>query len=234
MPVVPDCSRPGEPAPRAGRRSLRLSRLMLLAGALSATAGTGNPDQPAVTGDRSADEAMSIPDRAMLQATELYGATTAVLDDDRWAHVRPPQPCADGAYPSAVLCRGSRAVTAVVEVNGTPAVAVEYVAVFRSNGARRYVRDLHRALDGCRGIDAQGTWKILDTGLASRESLLLRLRQKWEHAGETATKNTFVAVARVGRVLVVVADVGWEAGDGHRDLVEALIGPALRRANLLL
>jgi len=49
-----------------------------------------------------------------------------------------------------------------------------------------------------------------------------------------ATGNTFVAVARVGRVVVVVADIGGDAGGGRRELVAELIGPALRRTSFLL
>jgi len=170
----------------------------------------------------------------MLQASELYGATTSALDDDRWALLRPPEPCAEGAYPSAVLCRSSRAVSAMVGVDGTLNVTVEHVGVYSSNGARRYVRDLRRALDRCRGMDVQGSWKIIDAGLAGRHSLLLRLRQETDHAGRTATRTTFVAIARVGRVLVVVADIGGDAGDGRSELVAELISPALRRTNFLL
>lgn len=179
------------------------------------------------------DATVTIPDRAMLQPVELYGATPAAVEDISWAKLRPPQPCADGVYASSVLCRGGRAISAEVHVNGTPAVAVEYVAVYRSGGAGRYVRELHRALDGRRGIDAQGSWKILSTGVAGPESLLLRLRPRRETA-DRAAENTFIAVAGTERVLVVVAGMGGTAGEGHRRLVAQLINPALRRASLEL
>jgi hypothetical protein len=183
---------------------------------------------------RSTGEAITIPGRAMLQASELRGATPSTLDDGSWAHMRPPEPCGEGAYPSAALCRSSRAISAVVGVNGTFNVTVEYVGVYWPNGARRYVRDLQRALVTCRGMDGQGSWKVIDTGLAGRYSLLLRLGQRADHAGRTATWVSFIAIARVGRVLVVVADIGGEAGDGRRELVAELISPALRRTNFLL
>jgi hypothetical protein len=122
----------------------------------------------------------------------------------------------------------------VVSVDGTPNVTLEYVGVYWLNGARRYIRDLHRALDSCRGLDAHGRWTIIDTGMAGRYSLLLRLRQQASYAGQAATRNTFIAIARVGRVLVVVADIGGEAGDGRLELVEGLISPAVRRTNFLL
>jgi hypothetical protein len=40
-------------------------------------------------------------------------------------------------------------------------------------------------------------------------------------------------VARVGRVLVVVADTGWETASGHVDLVRELSTKAVRRAAIL-
>ena len=183
---------------------------------------------------RSAGMAVIIPGRAMLQPAELHGATTTTLDGATWASLRPPEPCADGAYPSAALRRGSRAISAVVGVGGTFNVTVEHVGVYWASGARRYLRDLHRALDDCRCTDAQGHWTIIDTGLAGRHSLLVRLRQPAGTAGLRATGNTFVAVARVGRVVVVVADIGGDAGGGRRELVAELIGPALRRTSFLL
>jgi len=173
-------------------------------------------------------EAITIPGRAMLQASELHGATPSTLDDNSWGHLRPPEPCADVPYPSAALCRSSRSIAAAVGVN----VTVEYVGVYWPNGARRYVHDLQRALDTCRGVDGQGRWEIIETGLAGRYSVLLR--QRADRAGRAATRDTFIAIARLGRVLVVVADVGGEAGDGRRELVAELISPALRRTNFLL
>lgn len=170
----------------------------------------------------------------MLQTIELHAATRTTVGDDSWAWLRPPEPCAEGAYPSAGMRLGSRTISAEVRFPGPPALTVEYVAVYLPNGARRYVRDLHRAMDRCRGIDAQGSWDILDAGVAGRDSLLLRLRHDVTHADRTAARNTYLAVARVGRVLVVVADVGGAAGDGRRELVEQLINPALRRTYFLL
>jgi hypothetical protein len=40
-------------------------------------------------------------------------------------------------------------------------------------------------------------------------------------------------VARIGRVLVVVADTGWETASGHESLVRELGTAAIRRAAIL-
>jgi len=177
---------------------------------------------------------VGIVDEAMLQPADLHGARTGTLGEESWAQLRPPQPGIGGSYPSTALLRCDRAVTAVLGVNQMPTVIVEYVAVYRSDGAQRYLRELRGAMAACRGDDGTGgRWTVLSAGLAGRESLRLRLRESFEYAGETVTKDTYIAVARAGRALVVVIDAGWETGDGHRELVEELITPAVRRAGIL-
>jgi hypothetical protein len=126
-------------------------------------------------------------------------------------------------------------VSAILAVNERPTVVVEYIAVYHSNGAHRYLRDLRRALETGHGAgDRPGRWKILAARVAGPDSVLLRLRADIEYAGEAITRDTYVAVARVGRLLVVVADAGAERSTGHRGLVEELITPAVRRASVLL
>lgn len=177
---------------------------------------------------------VGIADEAMLQPADLHGARTGTLGDDSWAQLRPPQPGVEGTYPSSALRHCDRTVTAVLGVSQTPTVIVEYVAAYRADGARRYLRELREALAACHGDDRQGgRWTILSAGLAGRESLRLRLRESFRYAGETVTQDTYVAAARAGRVLVVVIDAGWETGDGHRELVEELITPAVRRVGVL-
>jgi len=197
----------------------------------SAGGKPGNPLYPGLGSDLPA----GIPDKALLQAADLRGAATTVVEDANWARLRPPRPGADDPYPSTALRRGERAVSAVVGVDERPTVVVEYVAIYHSNGAHRYLRDLRRALEACQGVDDQGgRWKILAARVAGPDSVLLRLREDFEYAGGTIARDTYAAVARVGRVLVVVADAGWEAAAGHRGLVEELITPAVRRAGVLL
>jgi hypothetical protein len=98
----------------------------------------------------------------------------------------------------------------MVGVDDRPTVVLEHVALYRSDGARRYLGELRRALPTC----AEPRWTRLATGIAGDESLLLGLREYVDHA--QASKFTVVLVARVERVLVVVADTGWETGRGTR------------------
>ena len=185
--------------------------------------------------DAGSDVPASIPDKATLQPVDLHGATTTEVDDVSWGWLRPPQPGAAGPYPSTILRRSERTVSAILDVDERPTVVLEYLAVYHSNGAHRYLRDLRRALEPGHGAgDRPGRWKILATCVAGPDSVLLRLREDIESAGGTKVRDTYVAVARVGRLLVVVADTGGKSCAAHRGLVEELIPPAVRRASVLL
>jgi hypothetical protein len=208
-------------------RSTRLTAAHLIAavalsGALVATGSLpASAARPASVATAQAAAVSAVPAAALLQPADLNGAATTEVTDDYWAALRPPQPC--GPYRSAGLRRSERAVQAMVGVGDRPTVILNDVATYRSGGAHRYLRDLRRAVTACRG-----EWKVLRTGVAGDESLLLRRREHLEYAG--TTKDTYVVVARTGRALVVVADTGWETASGHKNLVRRLSVVAVRRA----
>lgn len=109
---------------------------------------------------------------------------------------------------------------------------LEHVATHRSNGADRYLRELRRGLAACTGLDQQrARWTILATGVTSDESLLLRRRVYIDYAD--TFHDSYLMVARTGRVLVVVADIGWETASGHQTLVRELGTKAVRRTAVL-
>jgi hypothetical protein len=213
------------------------------AGPLPARAGPAAATDAATPGDTSPPHLRDIrfsrspalrviPDAAMLQPADLRGATPEPFTDDHWSALLPPQPCAGTTYPSAALRRAGRSVSAMVGMNELPTVVLEHVAVYKSDGAHRYLRELRRGLAACDGPDQQGArWTTLATGVAGDESLLLRRRVYLDYAG--TYHNSYLVVARVGRVLVVVADIGWETAGGHRALVRELGAKAVRRAAVL-
>ena len=173
----------------------------------------------------------SIPDAAMLQPADLRGAIPEPATD-YWAALRPPQPCTDRPYPGAALLRADRAVQTLVGVGERPTVVMAHVATYRSNGADRYLTELRRALAACAEpgpLDER--WTVLATGVAGDESMLLERREYIDFA--ESWKSTYVVVARVGRVLVVVADAGWETASGHQALVRELSTRAVSRADVL-
>ena len=175
----------------------------------------------------------AIPDAAMLQPADLRGSTPEPFSgDDTWSALLPPQPCAGTAYPSAGMRRADRAIHAVVGLGDRPTVVLEHVATYRSDGARRYLRELRRGLAACTGPDHQGArWKVLATGVAGSESVLLRRRVYLDFV-ETY-QNSYLVVARTGRALVVVASIGWEFGSGDEPLTRELATRAVRRAAVL-
>jgi hypothetical protein len=182
-----------------------------LAAALAVLAGGVAGAPPAV--------AAGIPDTAMLQPADLGGAEPRDADHDDWSALRPPKPC--GLSAPAPLA--DRAVAAVIG-ESRPDAIMEYVATHRGDNATRYLRKLRKALKSC------PAWRL---ERSSADRLTLRWTQRWEHVGEQVTHHTFVTVGRTGRVVVLVADSGWETGSGDPAVTERLISPALRRAATL-
>ena len=175
----------------------------------------------------------AIPDAALLQPEDLRGATPEPLTDDGyWSALLPPRPCAAGPYPSSALRRANRSVMAVIGVDDRPNVVQEYVATYRSNGAHRYMRELRQALRSCDGPDRLGArWTVIATGIAGHESVLLRRRTYIDYAA--TYRNTYLMVARTGRVLVVVHNIGWETASGDETVTRDLGIIAVRRAAVL-
>ncbi|MFI1994532.1 hypothetical protein [Actinoplanes sp. NPDC020271] len=177
-----------------------------------------------------APSVISVPDEAMLQPADLGGVETMPAADDLRPWLRPPQPCA--LYRSAALRGADRAVEAVYPVGDVrPTVLLEYVAVYRGGGAAQYLRELTRAVTRCSGCTDTGrTWQVVGTGIAGRHSLLLSVRETVGYEGDNRVQTSYVAVARTGHAIVVLADIGWEIGDGHEAVVRDLAPVAVARA----
>jgi len=63
----------------------------------------------------------------------------------------------------------------------------------------RAARDLRRALEACHGVDDRGgRWKIVATRVAGPDSVLLRVRDDFQDAGDSIARDTYVAVAGSG------------------------------------
>ena len=175
----------------------------------------------------------SIPDAAMLQPADLGGHETAPADDDLRPWLRPPQPC--GVFRSAAKRTAERAIQAVYPVGDIrPTVLLEDVAYYRGTGAAQYLRELARAVGHCGGCtDQERTWRILDHGVAGRESLLLSVKETVSQEGSSRVKTTYLVAARTGHAVVVLSDIGWELGDGHEALVRQFAPAAVARASIL-
>lgn len=193
-------------------RILLTAALAVAAGAAVTAPAAASP-VPAAAGLPAAD----LPDRAMLRPSDLGGAEIHDADRESWPALRPPRPCGLRA-PKTVA---DRAVTAIVDADRAPVVVLEHVALHPAGGAERYLRRLRTAVRDC------PDWRLEKTGAGT---LTLRWTQTWEHVGEQVTHHTYLAVARTGRAVVLVADLGWETSSGERSRAERLITPATRRA----
>lgn len=175
----------------------------------------------------------SIPDAAMLQPVDLGGRETSPAADDLRPWLRPPQPFV--IYRSAVKRGADRAVQVLYPAGEVrPTVLLEYVAVYRGGGAAQYMREIERVVSRRGGCADEGrTWRIVDRMIGGRHSLLLSVSEIVGYEGSSRVKTSYVAVARTGHVIVVLADIGWEVGDGHEAIVRELAPLAVARAAIL-
>jgi hypothetical protein len=194
------------------------------------------PPQPS----KSATRAPSIPaSTALLQPADVGGAKPRPLDKGEFAHVRPLRPCGDDRYPSDASRRDAVAVSYFLDPAGSresPSVAVQFVGVHAPGGAAEQFDDVREALRRCPGGLGQGQrrWTVLGSDLAGDESVLVRIDQRFVYgSGNPITVSHYSALARVGDVIVVVTDLGWEVGSGSEELVRDLIGKAVQRARTI-
>jgi hypothetical protein len=210
-----------------GRRSR--THVRCLAIVLLTLAGLWATATPAAARHRTT---APVPAGAFLQSEDLSGVGTTPVTDDFRQYLRPPQPSTKGWYRSAALRYANGTISILYPVSDTrPTVLLETVSLYRADGAQRYMRGLRRAVTRCgSGVDAAGRWSLLATGVAGRDSLLIRLQQKTEDlGGNVIIQSTYIVVARTGKAVVALADIGWEEGNGHPDIVRALAAPAVQR-----
>lgn len=198
--------------------------LLLTVGAAQAATTAVGPDRP-----------VTVPPAMFLQPADLGGVVPQPADPELRPALRPPQPCVTGGFASLTDRYAPGAVTAVYPVaEDRPTVLLEDIGLYRGSGARWYMRELRRAVRSCEGCtDSSGIWSVIGRGIAGRDSLLLRLETAVDIEGSVYVHHDYILVARVGKAVVVLADLGWEVGDGHEDLVRSLAPAAVRRARSL-
>jgi hypothetical protein len=178
-------------------------------------------ESPSSDAERSA----TIPDQALLP--ELRGKVTHYLADPAEVpFLKPPRPCGADAYASDRDRIASRVAAAVLSQDTpsgpSPADVLEYIARYDegSGGAEAYMNELRRDLDRCPGTigareRGEYEWSRLGSDFAGDESLLLRIRARYKvDDSTTITGRYYLAVARVGNVVAVVGDFGWEGDAG--------------------
>jgi len=180
-----------------------------------------------------------IPAGALLQPADVSDAKSEPLPDGEFSHLRPLRPCGDERYPSDSSREDAVAVRYVPEAPSSgeaPSVVTEFVGRHAAGGAAEQFKEIGAALKRCPGGlgEGQRRWTILGTPNAGDQSVLVRIDQKESYADEKKeTVSRYAALARVGDVIVVVADLGWENIGGSEKLVRKLIGKAVQRAGTI-
>lgn len=199
-----------------------------LAVAMLAFGGVLAPTLPAQAG--SARHLGPVPDTAFLQPEDT-GGHSGWRPDDVGKELHPLLPCGAARYASRQARSAAGTMAYDYPVDDFHTVLVEHLTRFRGDWAARYLTELRRAVtrQGC--TDRTGRWTLLASGVAGRDSLLIELRRQIiDYSGKPITHRTYLVVARTGRIVIVLADVGWETGSGHLSTVRGLAPAAVRRA----
>ncbi|MGY0236895.1 hypothetical protein [Longispora urticae] len=188
-----------------------------------------------------------IPDGAMLRASDLKlgSADTASVQldaDDLWGATT-LSVC--GGYPSD----GQRVRTRTLA--GIMALPDDYarqnlrsittvqgrVSVYRAGGAATFLGEVREQLGRCPGDPGSdsGAWQILGPAGLGDDSVVLRNTKlsSYVPGGPVSEHRTYVALVRVGDVIVLVSDLGWENDNGHEAELRQVAAKAVERAAVL-
>jgi hypothetical protein len=227
----------------AGCRSAEPQALPVAA-APSASGATPVPSSappstsPEPRGRPTATADAAIPDAVLLRPGDLGGAEVSESDLGYWRDGGriPPRPCTGGEYPSDTRRTAERAVQAMVAPppgqEGTPNVVVEYVARYRAGGAAAFMTELRAALARCPGAGTvrSPAWAVLGKADTGDDSLLVRLTYVGGYDGDPDIRTEqYFAVVRIGRVILVLASVGWEISSGDVTAARTLAHVAAKR-----
>jgi hypothetical protein len=112
----------------------------------------------------------------------------------------------------------------------------EVITSYRAGGASAYVDEVREQITRCaKDVVKEGptavTWtrSIVSEGLAGDESLMWRRKSSYRYAGRVYETNEFIAVIRLGDVVVLV-HIAVNPGIPLRDPVDRLVETAVRRA----
>jgi hypothetical protein len=116
----------------------------------------------------------------------------------------------------------------------------EVISSYRADGASVYLDEVREQVARCPkdsiNDDVDGTamvttWErsIVAENYAGDESLMWRRKSSTRHRGRITANNEFIAVVRLGDVVVVV-HIGVNPGTPLRDPIDRLAAAAVRRA----
>jgi hypothetical protein len=177
----------------------------------------------------------TIPDSALLQADDLGGHPTEPGDPEFRPNLKPPMPCGNAAH-----VRSERRLVAERDLftmghkqnAQNPDIVLENVALYRGSGATRYYGELQRGIRNCDGDGT--TWTVVSRHGYGDRSMVVRLGEMSEgYDGQPYEHMTYLGVAQVGHVVVVVVNLGWEDSGGSAAVARKLLPLAVARAETL-
>ncbi|MEV6523954.1 hypothetical protein AB0M43_18545 [Longispora sp. NPDC051575] len=215
--------------------------------------GTSTSASPSASPSPSASASPSrvpdpgpIPDGAMLRASDLkLGSAAADIDTETIAEYGAMTLSVCGGYPS----EGQRAQTRRLSGHlalpdelerlgqGIVSTVQERVSIYRAGGAAAFLGEVREQVGRCPGVPGAGSgaWQILGSAGLGDDSVVLRNTKYVTYlpgkpGGE---QQTYAVLVRIGDVVVVVADLGWETGAGHEPVLRQIAARAVERAAVL-
>ncbi|GIG60182.1 hypothetical protein Lfu02_45540 [Longispora fulva] len=188
-----------------------------------------------------------IPDAAMLRVADLkLGSAAAGIDPkpiDEYGAMDLAM-CAGGLPSSAQVARARRdsghaSLPDALERQGQGTVTSvqERVLVHAQGGSVAFMAEVRDQVGRCPGDAAStsGAWRNLGSaGLGDESVVLSNTRQVRPIPSMPAVEQrTYAVVVRIGDVVVIVADLGWESGSGHEQVTRQLAKVAVQRAGVL-
>ncbi|GIJ43124.1 hypothetical protein Val02_00100 [Virgisporangium aliadipatigenens] len=177
------------------------------------------------------EEGTTIPESAMLRPEDLGGANRLANAGRQDEFLRPPRPCGKGGASDAQRLAAARVHYAVTDEDLTgrkvPVAGLfELVMTFRPGGAQAYQAEVLEELGRCPTGEGDRRWGLDSSG----DVLRLFVDRPVQYADTPGRQKVPVLVARTGDVVVVLADTGYETGDGDPALLSAVLDKALARA----
>jgi hypothetical protein len=175
------------------------------------------------------------PDPCSFQPAQCYPPVR------QWHEERLPAPCTQPSHPSDALIvqRRSESRSSYYDLakQGTTMYSVTLTR-YRTGGAAKYLAEVRTELARCRTVartsdfnnaEVTLTYRSVSTGIGGDESLLASRSYRYVSETQPRLSNpTYpIAVVRIGDVVAVVYDYGWEGSPSLRSRFDQFVADAI-------
>lgn len=158
----------------------------------------------------------------------------------QWHEERLPAPCTQPSHPSDALIvqRRSESRSSYYDLakQGTTMYAVTLTR-YRNGGAAKYLAEVRTELARCGTVARTSdfdnakvtlTYRRVSTGIGGDESLLASRSYRYVTEGQPPSNPTYpIAMVRIGDVVAVVYDYGWEGSPSLRSRFDQFVADAI-------